>query len=154
MTRTGRSKARRLGRRAGIVVFALIVAVPTAVWSIQIMMAVWSPPQGTVTGTCREGLGGLLVAVERARSAAELESGGERLATERFRGSLSPEWDARPALDRLCPGPEDVEMLKTIDALRYAEEHAVRYEATALSEQRARGRALAARLHEGEKASP
>jgi hypothetical protein len=154
MTRAGRSRARRLGRRAGIVVFALLVAVPTAVWSIQIMVAVWSPPVGANAASCRSGLGGLLAAVERARAAAELEQGGERLATERFRSTLLPEWDARAALETLCSGPEEAAMLKTIDGLRYAEEHAVRYEATALSEQRARGRALSARLREGEKASP
>jgi putative protein kinase ArgK-like GTPase of G3E family len=154
MTRAGRSRARRLGRRAGIVVFSLLVAVPTAVWSIQIMLAVWAPPVVATVATCREGLDGLLTAVERARRAAELEQGGERRATERFRSTLAPEWNARAALDQLCSGPEEAAMLKAIDGLRYAEEHAVRYEATALSEQRARGRALSARLREGEKASP
>jgi hypothetical protein len=152
MTPAGRSRARRLGRRAGIVVFALLVAVPTAVWSIQIMLAVWSPEPGTAPADCRQGLGGLLTAVERARTAAEREEGGERRATERFRGSLLPEWEGRAGLEARCSGPEETAMLKAIDALRYAEEHAVRYEATALSEQRARGRALSARLREGEKA--
>jgi hypothetical protein len=154
MTRTGRSRARRLGRRAGIVVFALIVAIPTAVWSIQIMLAVWSPEVSATVASCRAGLSGLLGAVERARGAAEREAGGERRATERFRSSLLPEWDARAGLESVCSGPEEAGMLKAIDALRYAEEHAVRYEATALSEQRARGRALSARLREGEKAPP
>lgn len=154
MTRSGRSRAKRLGRRAGIVVFALLVAIPTAVWSIQIMIAVWSPPGGSQVASCRQGLGGLLEAVARARAAAEAEQGGERRATERFRSSLSPEWDARPTLEGLCSSPEEAGMLRAIDALRYAEEHAVRYEATALSEQRARGRALSARLREGEKAPP
>lgn len=134
--------------------FALLVAVPTAVWSIQIMLAVWSPPPGAPVAGCREGLAGLLRGVERARAAAEREQGGERRATERFRSSLSPEWDARATLSGLCTSPEESEMLGAIDALRYAEEHAVRYEATALSEQRARGRALSARLREGEKAPP
>jgi hypothetical protein len=154
MTRAGRSRAKRLGRRAGIVVFALLVAVPTAVWSIQIMVAVWAPPMGATVADCRAGLSGLLTAVDRARAAAEAEPGGERRATERFRSSLSPEWDGHTALQGLCSGPEEAGMLKAIDALRYAEEHAVRYEATALSEQRARGRALSARLRKGEKASP
>ena len=132
--------------------FALLVAIPTAVWSIQIMVAVWSPEAVTSPASCRQGLGGLLTAVERARAAAEREEGGERRATELFRSSLSPEWQARAGLETLCSGPADAEMLKAIDALRYAEEHAVRYEATALSEQRARGRVIGARLREGEKA--
>jgi hypothetical protein len=136
------------------VVFALLVAVPTAVWSIQIMIAVWWPEAGKTAVGCRQGLERLLFAVERARTAAEREEGGERRATERFRSSLLPEWDGRAGLEALCTGPEEAGMLKAIDALRYAEEHAVRYEATALSEQRARGRALAARLREGEKAPP
>jgi hypothetical protein len=136
------------------VVFALLVAIPTAVWSIQIMLAVWSPEVRTAPASCRQGLGGLLVAVERARTAAEREEGGERRATERFRSSLLPEWHDRAGLERQCSGQEEAAMLKAIDALRYAEEHAVRYEATALSEQRARGRALSARLREGEKVPP
>ncbi len=154
MTRAARSRTRRLGRRAGIVVFALLVAIPTAVWSIQIMIAVWAPAVGATAAGCRQGLLGLLSAVERARAAGETEERGERKATERFRGALAPEWDARPALTTQCAGPDEARMLKAIDALRYAEEHAVRYEATALSEQRAQGRALSARLREGEKASP
>jgi hypothetical protein len=154
MARIGRSRARRIGRQAGIVVFALLVAIPTAAWSIQIMVAVWSPKVLVTPASCRQGLDGLVTAIERARAAAEREEGGERRATELFRSSLSPEWVARAGLETLCSGREDSEMLRAIDALRYAEEHAVRYEATALSEQRARGRVIGARLREGEKAPP
>jgi hypothetical protein len=42
--------------------------------------------------------------------------------------------------------PQDEGRLREIDALRYAEEHAVRYEATALARQRQRARELEQQL--------
>jgi len=148
MARTPRSRAARLGRRVGIAVFSLFVAIPTAVWSIQIMQVVWAPPPGIAPGNCREGLRSLLDAVARARAPEIDERRSERETMQRFRASLLPEWHFRGALDGLCRTPEEVEMLKTIDGLRYAEEHAVRYEATALLAQRAAAHALSTKLRE------
>jgi len=123
------------------------------VWSIQIMYAVWAPPPGTAPETCREGLRSLLEAVVRARAPEELERRSERATMERFRASLLPEWGFRGALTGLCRTAEETAMLKTIDGLRYAEEHAVRYEATALLAQRAAARALSTKLREPQKQS-
>ena len=128
----------RLGRRAGIIAFAIPVAGITALWSLQILTVVFgSHPAGSAS--CREGLLALDRAVARARDAAAREPNGERAALERFRAALSPEWDERPGLDAACRGDRrTASLLREIDALRYAEEHAVRYEAGAVADQRRR----------------
>jgi hypothetical protein len=144
-----RERLTRLGRRIGIGVFALIVAGLTALWSTQIILQVWNPPPptGPVPPSCRAGILGLASALERARSAAAQEANGERAALARFRQALGPEWDARPALEPLCQTDAVAwEALSQLSALRYAEEHAVRYEAVALAAQRRRVDALARSL--------
>jgi hypothetical protein len=135
--------ARRTGRRVGIVVFGLIVVAATATWTIQILRAVFSPPVVTVATECRTGAKGLLLAVRRATMAAASESGDERAALERFRSALEPEWDSRVSLDTACASDGRTKAALTeIDALRYAEEHAVRYEAVGLAPQRRKVQAL------------
>lgn len=65
-----------------------------------------------------------------------------------------PEWNARPRLDQDCEGDAiALRALSDIDALRYAEEHAVRYEAGALANQRRRADAIRRELA-GHSASP
>jgi hypothetical protein len=136
-------RAVRLGRRLGIAVFAVFVSVPTVVWSLQIMKVVWSPSRGPEPMSCQKGQLGLLRAVERARTAAAgLAAASERESLTRFREALLPEWDSRPNLDELCRAPGERTTLREIDSLRYAEEHAVRYEATALARDRKRARDL------------
>ena len=143
MNRPARSRMRRIGRRVGIAVFALFVSVPTLVWTFQIMEALFFPPSGPAPANCEVGLLSLLRAVDRARLAARRENMGERHSLERFRAALDPEWNSRPKLDALCRGAaDDTRRLREVDALRYAEEHAVRYEATALAGQRQRAREL------------
>lgn len=143
MTRPSRSRAKRLGRRLGTLALATFVGVPTAIWSIQIMKAVWSPPPGPPPASCAAGMSGLLQALDRARSAARLSNSGERKNLAEFRAGLVPEWDSRAALGPLCEHePRLQHLLKDIDALRYAEEHAIRYEAGALAGQRWRAREL------------
>jgi acyl-CoA synthetase (NDP forming) len=133
----------RLGRRLGIALFAVLVSVPTVVWSLQIMKVVWSPSRGPDPESCQKGQLGLLRAVDRARAAAAgLAASSERESLTRFRDALSPEWLSRPNLDDLCKAPRERKMLREIDSLRYAEEHAVRYEATALARDRKRARDL------------
>ena len=133
----------RLGRRLGIALFAALVSVPTVVWSLQIMKVVWSPSRGPAPESCRKGQLGLLHAVERARAAAAaLAASSERESLARFRNALEPEWLSRPNLDDLCKAPPERKILREIDSLRYAEEHAVRYEATALARDRKRARDL------------
>jgi acyl-CoA synthetase (NDP forming) len=136
-------RAARLGRRLGIALFALLVSVPTAAWSLQIMKVVWSPSRGPAPEDCRTGQLGLIRAVERARAAAAgLAETSERAGLARFREALAPEWNSRPNLDDLCRAERERSILREIDSLRYAEEHAVRYEATALARDRKRARDL------------
>jgi hypothetical protein len=137
------SPRQRLGRRIGIAVFSLIVSGATATWTIQILFAVFAPPVQAVATECRGGTRGLLVAVRRARLAAAFESGDERAALGRFRAALEPEWSTRTSLDAVCRSDAKARAALTeIDALRYAEEHAVRYEAVGLAPQRRRVQAL------------
>jgi hypothetical protein len=104
---------------------------------------VWSPSRGPEPASCQIGQRGLLRAVERARTAAAgVAAASERESLARFREALLPEWDSRPNLNELCQAPRERAMLREIDSLRYAEEHAVRYEATALARDRKRARDL------------
>jgi hypothetical protein len=140
-------RSARLGRRLGIGVFALLVSVPTAVWSIQIMQAVWAPEPGPAPSSCASGLRGLIAAVERARKAVQEASSGEREGIAAFRGALHPEWDSRGAIAVACASDaRGAAMLREIDGLRYAEEHAVRYEAESLARQRRRAGSLLGEL--------
>jgi len=133
----------RLGQRLGIALLALFVSVPTAVWSLQIMREVWSPPLGPEPSSCAEGLLALLRAVETARAAAAETGPGERQSLGRFRSALAPAWASRPNLEHACQGQaRELSYLRAIDGFRYAEEHAVRYEATALARARQRAREL------------
>ena len=137
------SRVSRTGRRIGIAVFALIVTTATASWTIQILYAVFAPPILTVAKECQSGTRDLLLAVRRARTAAASGSGDERAALGRFRSALEPEWSTRTSLESICSAdPKARVALTEIDALRYAEEHAVRYEAVGLAPQRRRVQAL------------
>jgi len=137
------SPGQRLGRRIGIAVFGLIVGGATANWTIQILYAVFAPPVFAVAKECRGGTIDLLTAVRRASLAAAAESGDERAALGRFRAALEPEWSRRASLDSVCAKDHQAQAaLAEIDALRYAEEHAVRYEAVGLAPQRRRVQAL------------
>jgi hypothetical protein len=121
----------------------VLVAVPTFLWTRQIMLALFYAEPGPRPESCRAGLVGLLRGLEQARAAAQAAEAGERQSLERFRGALGPAWQGRAELDALCERrPKDGGRLREIDALRYAEEHAVRYEATALAHQRKRAREL------------
>ena len=139
------SPGQRLGRRIGIAVFALIVGGATAIWTTQILYAVFAPPVFAVAKECRGGSRDLLTAVRRASLAAAAESGDERAAPRiASRAALEPEWsrscESRLALPRRPRKAQAA--LAEIDALRYAEEHAVRYEAVRLAPQRRRVQAL------------
>ena len=137
------SPAALTGRRIGIGIFGLIVSAATASWTIQILFAVFAPPIIADAKECRGGTRDLLGAVRRARLAAAAETGGERAALGRFRAALEPEWNTRASLDAACSSdPLARAALTEIDALRYAEEHAVRYEAVGLAPQRRRAQAL------------
>jgi len=142
-TQEARARWARAGRRLGLLVFAVIVAGATAIWTGQILQQVFWPTAGTPMGDCRTAVLALDQAIRRARAAAAEESHGERPALARFRDALGPEWQNRDGVTLLCQGdPSAIAALSDLDALRYAEEHAVRYEAVALAKQRRRSDAI------------
>jgi hypothetical protein len=140
-------QVRRRGRRAGIAVFGFIVAGVTAWWTSQIIFQVWPRTPDATAVECRPALRDLLASVSTARHVAAQETGGEQASLDAFRSSLAAAWQKRPALERACAGDARAEiMLREIDELRYAEEHAVRYEAVRLSPERKRATVIAEEL--------
>lgn len=132
---TPAERHRLTGRRAGIAIFAALVSGATLLWTIQILTTVWGSappsPAGCAAGTAR-----LEQAVERARLAYATGSGDEdeRAALARYRGALEPEWAERKAVEAACQQDSvGHQRLKDVVALRYAEEHAVRYESLGLA---------------------
>ena len=98
----------------------------------------WSPAAPSPWASCREGLLALAGAVERARSAAS-GTEGEGAALDGFRRALEPEWRYRDSVAATCRGSDRNEgALDAIERLRYAEEHAVRFEAGDLAPLRRR----------------
>ncbi|HWA74904.1 MAG TPA: hypothetical protein VG937_21320 [Polyangiaceae bacterium] len=143
LTDEARARRTRAGRRLGLVVFAIPVAGATLIWTLQIIRQVFRPAFVETSLDCRPAVLGLDRAVRRAREAAAAEIQGERPALQRFRDALGPEWANRPNVTRACQGdPAAIAALSDLDALRYAEEHAVRYEAVALAKQRRRSDAI------------
>jgi hypothetical protein len=56
-----------------------------------------------------------------------------------FRETLRPEWEAHDTIVKSCAGDEwALRALEQIDRLRWAEEHAVRYESVELAPSRQR----------------
>ncbi|MFO0569818.1 MAG: hypothetical protein U0263_29480 [Polyangiaceae bacterium] len=131
------TRGERLGRRVALVLFGLVVSGITLTWSAEIVAQAFFPKASAAPASCREGVLQLISAVRRARRAADEETGGERAAVARFRAALSPEWDARDALGPACGADARLEhALREVDRLRYAEEHATRYEAVDLARRR------------------
>lgn len=131
---------RLLGRRVGIAVFSAIFAGATLLWTVQILTTVWGTEPPSADG-CSIGTAKLERAVERARRSYALQAGDEdeRAALARYRSALEPEWTARKAVEAACRSDEAGEKrLKDVIALRYAEEHAVRYESLGLAPLRRR----------------
>jgi hypothetical protein len=147
-----RQKARRRGRTFGVAALTAVVTAFTAVCSFQIIQQAWAtpPPSESVVGReCRPGIADLIKAVRRARMAAANATGGEREAMQRFREALLPEWSERPAFGTRCAGdPEATHALGEVDRLRYAEEHALRYEALDVAGRRRAVEAIAEKLRE------
>jgi hypothetical protein len=125
----------------------VIVTALTAIWSVQILQQVSCPDSVSVQLECRPGVRELLIAMRSARRAAAEETGGERAALKRFRATLQPVWRWRDQLTDACQHDADaLRALREVDLLRYAEEHAVRYEAVELARRRRRIRAVEATL--------
>jgi hypothetical protein len=139
-TLSPRERARSIGRRAGVVVFATIFSAATLWWTFQILTAVWGgaapSPDGCALGTAK-----LESAIGTARR-AYLDLAGdadERMALKNYRTALEPAWSARKSVEAACRGDAaGARRLKDVIALRYAEEHAVRYESLGLAPLRRR----------------
>jgi hypothetical protein len=117
--------------------------------SAQILLVVFAPEELGGGPSCREGLQGLLVSVDRARGQAAARVDGERASLDAFRRALSPEWSHSPTILADCQKRRDREALvafRQLELLRYAEERAVRYEALDLSLLRKRAPALVGSL--------
>lgn len=134
------ARARRLGQRVGIGVFALFFTGATAAWTTEILVTVWGSAQPSPAG-CAAGTANLERAVERARQAYLRNAGdeSERSALARYRGALEPEWNEEKAVAAACRDDgAGRKRLEDVVALRYAEEHAVRYESLGLAPLRRR----------------
>jgi len=144
---TRRDRASRRGRSVATVLFVTAVSALTALWTWQIVEQLVAHGSGAAPAQCRPGVRALIDAMRRARRAAAEETGGEKQALARFRAALAPAWRARPDLDAACAGdPAASQALRKIDSLRYAEEHAVRYEAAELARRRRQVLAVEASL--------
>lgn len=83
--------------------------------------------------SCREGQLALHDALARAVVAAQGDDDADE-ALRRFRGALDPEWSELEGTRVLCSSVEsERRSLDALERLRYAEEHAVRREASSLA---------------------
>jgi hypothetical protein len=133
-------RRRRFGRRVGVAVFSAIFAGATLMWTIQILTTVWGTAPPSPAG-CGAGTASLERALARARATYAAGSGteDERAALARYRSALQPEWAEEKAVEAACRDEEaGRQRLKDVVALRYAEEHTVRYESLGLAPLRRR----------------
>jgi hypothetical protein len=133
-------RRRRLGQRAGIAIFSTFFAGATLLWTIQILTTVWGSAPPSPAG-CAGGTASLEKAIARARAVYVAHRGDqdERAALSTYRNALEPEWSQQKAIEAACRDDElGRKRLKDVIALRYAEEHAVRYESLGLAPLRRR----------------
>jgi hypothetical protein len=133
-------RSRLIGRRVGVAVFSTIFAGATLIWTIEILTTVWGTAPPSPAG-CAAGIASLERAIEHARSVYAGLSGeeDERAALSRYRKALEPEWEQQKAVEAACQNDDlGKKRLKDVVALRYAEEHAVRYESLDLAPLRRR----------------
>jgi hypothetical protein len=142
-------RIRRRGRTLGVAIFSAIVASFTIVCTVQICLQVWAPEVVNQPVTCRPGIVALHDALEQARLAAAQQE-GEQAALARFRALVAAPWKLEPAVARACASDrEGSDALRELVRLRYAEEHAVRYEAPDLAARRRQVNELIPRLKAG-----
>jgi hypothetical protein len=105
----------------------------------QVIYQGFASPVSESPRDCQTGISELIQALRRARLAAAEEPLGERASLARFRHALLPEWQRRAQVAALC-GADSRALadLSAVDRLRYAEEHAVRYESVDLAPSRRR----------------
>jgi hypothetical protein len=117
----------------------LLVSAFTAVCTFEIIGQVWFPKVESSQSDCYLGIRHLVQALDRARTVGRERAKWQRGRAGRRRVSACPRARVARAgqpLDRLQGQCSGLRALKQIDQLRYAEEHAVRYEARNLSRHR------------------
>lgn len=138
----------RRARRTVIGIFYTGVVVFCAAMSTQISIQVLSTRPGDFRGSCRDGVRSLASALDSARVASEGVDDQPEIAIVKFRGALSPAWDSRDAIAKICEDEKNATLLADFDLverLRAAEESAVRRDARDLSSLRRRTREAAVR---------
>jgi hypothetical protein len=93
----------------------------------------WPAEEPTPFDTCDEGLRALHAAIDAGRAAAEADPVDPTQALAAYRAQVDPVWRALPPVKSRCQSPEDRRSLDALERLRYAEEHAVRREASNLA---------------------
>ena len=115
--------------------FGLLIAVPTAVWATQVIMQAFDAPEADGLD-CKAGLVALLEGLDQARASAH-PAANEDEALSAFRQNLGPEWTTARRVRTACTkDPARLAQFGKIERLRYAEEHAVRYQTRGLSADR------------------
>jgi hypothetical protein len=111
----------------GLVAFAGILTTFVAVSGAQVLYQGFFPPnEPPRVNSCREGLGALIRALDRA-SLAPGSQADERKRLGRFRNALLPEWNWRVGMESVCRNDSwALTALDSLDRLRYAEEQSVR----------------------------
>jgi hypothetical protein len=109
--------------------FLFVVSSITAVFGVQMATQVWAPTEPRTVTPCEPGLRELLAAIETARDNASRQI-EEAEALSAFRAAMAEPWKSVPGLRR--------SKLQVLERLRYAEEHAVRYNSVELARQRRR----------------
>lgn len=125
----------RRGRSLGALIFGLLIAIPTAVWATQVILQAFETPDAEGLD-CKAGLVALLEGLDQARASA-VPATNEDEALEAFRQNLGTAWTAPRRVRAAClRDPERLAQFGKIERLRYAEEHAVRYQTRGLSADR------------------
>lgn len=128
------AQKRRARKIATLVFLTLVSAWVLGATSQIVRQAMFPAATPNPWGTCAQGMSGLHGALDRARSASEVEveSDPDR-ALARFRAALDPEWQSLQGVRATCTDPRQRRSLDALERLRYAEEHAVRREAASLA---------------------
>ena len=147
--------SRRMGRRVAAGIYYATMAAIAVASLVQITRQVFFPQQPSSPApfsTCVDGLRELYQAIERGgpgaapppppRAAETPDAQGERneeAALLRYRSAVTPTWQHRNAVARLCANDRSHrESLDAIERLRYSEEHGVRHQAAELTALRRR----------------
>ncbi len=93
----------------------------------------WPDEEPSSFTTCAEGLHALHAAIDAGRAAAEADPVDPAQALAAYRAKVDPVWRALPPVKSRCDSPQDRRSLDALERLRYAEEHAVRREASNLA---------------------